>query len=261
MGIPSGIVCAALGIVGDGLGWWDDRSFLTNLLSSFTGLLIGVPFALVVLSHLGSLQAEAVAQQAARRRGLNTALEFEQIVLSGFRQLELDDAYADLIRLRTANQQFRQAVHAWPKTPSPASSLAVSETFERRHDAIQAAFTSRANSFVPWLTSVSEVWHRLDMEVRPRLEDAGVQWMARADHVALRSAVRVLDGRVNGRLMSNQGGPRRSLDRHVRGEPVTESALEKAIEHLRDDADAAHEVVVALITIRKSLPAVNGVAR
>jgi hypothetical protein len=49
-------VAFGLGLWGDAHHWWDDRSFLTNLLSSFTGLLVGVPFALVVLSHLGAMQ-------------------------------------------------------------------------------------------------------------------------------------------------------------------------------------------------------------
>lgn len=259
--LPLGGFAIALGVWGDGHGWWDDRSFLTNLASSFASLLFGVPLALVGLSHLGSLQADAAAQRAAVRRGLNAARDFTATVLSEFRNLEVAASSEDLIRLRTANLQFRQAVHAWPKDPSPAASAEVNMRFERRRAAIQGAFKTRGNEVGPWLTMISEAWHRLDMEVRPRLEDADVRWMPRAEHVKIRSAVRALDGHVSRRLMSSQGGPRRILDRHVHGSTVTGSALENAIEHLRDDADAAHEVLVALIAIRTSLPAVDEIAR
>ncbi|GAA4090678.1 hypothetical protein GCM10022233_87500 [Streptomyces shaanxiensis] len=49
-----------LGIYGDSHHWWDNRGFLTNLISSLSSLLFGVPTALFVLGSLGEAQAASV---------------------------------------------------------------------------------------------------------------------------------------------------------------------------------------------------------
>ena len=45
-----------LGIVGDIEGWWSQRPFLTNLTSSFTGALFGIPVALLFFQHIAYSQ-------------------------------------------------------------------------------------------------------------------------------------------------------------------------------------------------------------
>ncbi|NNN33149.1 hypothetical protein HLK59_22870 [Streptomyces sp. S3(2020)] len=62
-----GCCLVALGVTGDQREWWDGRAFLTNLLTSFTGLMFAVPFALLVLSRLGEAHSELADQRAARR--------------------------------------------------------------------------------------------------------------------------------------------------------------------------------------------------
>ncbi|TXS56544.1 hypothetical protein [Streptomyces sp. t39] len=256
--LPAGIAMAGLGIYGDEHGWWNDRGFLTNLLSSFTGLLIGVPFALVVLSHLGGLQADAANYRAAVKSGRNAAIDFEGRHRSGFVRYDLHHAESDLIRLRTANAKYRQAVETWVRDPSPTRSGDVCAAFERRRELIRTTFTHH-RPIHPWLTMISESWHRLDMEVRPRLLDVEANWMPRGSHVALRSAVRTLDGARSRRLMGDHGPSLRHLGRHSQGEAVESAVLENAIDHLRDDAEAAHEVIIALLAICKELPALNNV--
>ncbi|WP_433444534.1 hypothetical protein [Nonomuraea sp. CA-141351] len=64
---PLGVALAALGILGDLNGWWTDRSFLTNLLSSLTGVLFGIPFALIVLQQVAAHQAEQMERTVFKR--------------------------------------------------------------------------------------------------------------------------------------------------------------------------------------------------
>jgi hypothetical protein len=47
-----------LGWIGDSRGWWKDRPFLTNLVSSLTAALFGIPFALVILERIANARAD-----------------------------------------------------------------------------------------------------------------------------------------------------------------------------------------------------------
>ncbi len=58
---------AARDVAGGQAGFWSSKPFLTNVFSSLTAALFGVPLALVVLQRLGMTQAEAVNARAARR--------------------------------------------------------------------------------------------------------------------------------------------------------------------------------------------------
>jgi hypothetical protein len=53
---------------GDAQGWWDNRAFLTNVLSSLTGLCFAIPFALVVFDRLAEPHAVAADKRRAKHR-------------------------------------------------------------------------------------------------------------------------------------------------------------------------------------------------
>lgn len=79
-----GCALVGLGVAGDSRGWWESRSFLTNLASSFTGLMFAVPFALVVLSRIGEAHAELADRRAAARQAERDLRRFNETV-SGLR--------------------------------------------------------------------------------------------------------------------------------------------------------------------------------
>jgi hypothetical protein len=47
-----------VGLVGDDRGWWSNRPFLTNLISSLTGASFGIPIALIFIGLLSQRQRE-----------------------------------------------------------------------------------------------------------------------------------------------------------------------------------------------------------
>ncbi|WP_253868274.1 hypothetical protein [Promicromonospora umidemergens] len=64
---PCGIALSFLGVVGDLRGWWEGFGFAANLLSSLTGLMFAVPFALVVVGRLAEHQDDVVEQRRVTR--------------------------------------------------------------------------------------------------------------------------------------------------------------------------------------------------
>ncbi|WP_405934478.1 hypothetical protein OG495_15275 [Streptomyces longwoodensis] len=63
-----GLTLGWVGWEGDTHGWWDNRAFVTNLVSSFTGLCFAVPFALVIFERLAEPHAIASDKRRAQRR-------------------------------------------------------------------------------------------------------------------------------------------------------------------------------------------------
>ena len=62
-----GVGLVVLGWIGDSRGWWKDRPFLTNLVSSVTAALFGIPFALVILGRIANARARREEAGAAKR--------------------------------------------------------------------------------------------------------------------------------------------------------------------------------------------------
>ncbi|MEH0430264.1 hypothetical protein QBB34_28915 [Streptomyces stelliscabiei] len=83
-----GCLLTLLGVFGDSHGWWDNRSFLTNLVSSFTGLMFAVPFALVVLSRLGEAHAFLAEQRAVQRHSERVLRDFHAAWVNMDRTIE-----------------------------------------------------------------------------------------------------------------------------------------------------------------------------
>lgn len=63
-----GFALGWIGWEGDAQGWWENRAFVTNLLSSLTGLCFAVPFALVIFDRLAEPHALASDKRRAQRR-------------------------------------------------------------------------------------------------------------------------------------------------------------------------------------------------
>jgi hypothetical protein len=81
----AGLVLVVLGSIGDSHGFWSSRPFQTNLVSSFTGALFGIPFVLVILQQITNAQADRQQARAAQRLAarvsremLNAALDMVQ---------------------------------------------------------------------------------------------------------------------------------------------------------------------------------------
>ena len=63
----TGVVLAVLGWIGDSRGFWLNRPFFTNLASSVTAALFGIPFALVILQQITNARASREEARSAQR--------------------------------------------------------------------------------------------------------------------------------------------------------------------------------------------------
>lgn len=87
-----GSILALLGLLGDLLNLWSKFPFLTNLASSVTGALFGIPLALVFLQRLSTLQSDSFERNAVREEGRRAARKLSkavQAVVGGFELTEL----------------------------------------------------------------------------------------------------------------------------------------------------------------------------
>jgi hypothetical protein len=108
-----GVCVLTAGLLSDRYGWWTSLPFLTNLASGLTSACFGVPFALLVLSSLTSIEDEQQQQRNAEnlRRGALEALAaaVRQVTSSGTR--ERVDAGLDPLT-RTAIERAEQVIEA-----------------------------------------------------------------------------------------------------------------------------------------------------
>ncbi|MFF2641062.1 hypothetical protein ACFVUB_14575 [Streptomyces niveus] len=148
-----GCLLTTLGVVGDSQGWWDNRSFLTNLISSFTGLMFAVPFALMVLSRLGEAHALLAERRAVQRHSERALREFHAAWAGMDRTIEQLRALA--------------ATHGNPE-------LEESETMP---PGFWLALENKLN-FVgeEKLRAMKEQWKSLRDEVRPRRLEVESHW-------------------------------------------------------------------------------------
>jgi hypothetical protein len=79
----AGAVCLLLGALGDvskfaGTSFWEDKSFLTNVASSLTTALIGVPTAIVVIEALLDRRTEYAERKRLTDHALNAARQLDE---------------------------------------------------------------------------------------------------------------------------------------------------------------------------------------
>jgi hypothetical protein len=109
-----GIVVVTVGVLGDAFNWWTDRPFLTNLTSSITSALFGIPLALVVFQRLTSLQAERLERRSAYRVLRRAADELLSAALT-FARGNLDPEIVLTVKghIKAAIFDFREAAHSY----------------------------------------------------------------------------------------------------------------------------------------------------
>lgn len=108
--LPLGIAAAVAGIYGDAHGWWDERGFLTNLLSSMTSVLFGIPTALLVLGRLGAQQAEALERREIERRARLAVFRFQEAVQQNLAITDMAILRRTLGDLSRRNNAYRRAL-------------------------------------------------------------------------------------------------------------------------------------------------------
>lgn len=106
---PCGIALSTLGVVGDLRGWWEDFGFAANLLSSLTGLMFAVPFALVVVGRLAEHQDDLAEQRRVTRISRR---EWDLVESAWSEAARLAPHLLDLCRARTLppDDRFTRAV-------------------------------------------------------------------------------------------------------------------------------------------------------
>jgi hypothetical protein len=202
----AGAVGVFFGVLGDGDGWWEGRSYLTNLFSSLTGLFFGVPFALLVLSRLTAAQADVVERRGVRRLIERVTGEFDSMRDAVFESARLrsHDQRADLVRewrdaLREAKQSLdvalerwetetREAgVPAWSPGPQFQASASTQAALEAAADAVNGARSLRpyarpdASDWPEWEGNrkmLEARWMELNREVRERAKEIGLDWVS-----------------------------------------------------------------------------------
>jgi hypothetical protein len=63
----TGVVLVVSGWIADSRGFWSDRPFLTNLASSLTGAVFGIPFVLVIFQQITTAQTQSKEATDTRR--------------------------------------------------------------------------------------------------------------------------------------------------------------------------------------------------
>ncbi|MEU9481141.1 hypothetical protein [Streptomyces sp. NPDC048191] len=206
--LPAGIVLLALGWYGDGHGWWNNRAFVTNVVSSFTGLMFGIPFAVLVLSRLSKDQAEAAAREESIAQARTAVDEFFGAWWTGIKRADARTMNDRVGEWRAANRQLLQILRLSETGPRDIDerrqTAAQIDQFVQERDAARAAVfdTGRRSE---WITLIVRSWRRLDEDVRPQMQRAGLPWISSAANVALHDAFRQfeaieLDNGVGNRL-------------------------------------------------------------
>ncbi|MFE5483040.1 hypothetical protein [Streptomyces sp. NPDC056527] len=179
--IPLGSLAIGLGVYGDGHGWWDDRSFLTNLASSFASLLFGVPLALVVLTHLSGMQAEVAERRAAHRRTAASVKAFVDAFQDLFTSTERRHTHLWLERLIWQNARLGDLL-----MQGMAADPAEVETAAANLMALRNRLTPLLSQ---WAEHLARQWQVIDQECRPLAEAAGLPWIDSRDALALNKII------------------------------------------------------------------------
>ncbi|MFF8696253.1 hypothetical protein ACF08W_28980 [Streptomyces sp. NPDC015144] len=170
--VPVGLLATALGVYGDTRGWWDNRGFLTNLVSSFTSLLFGVPTALVVLSHLQGKQAEAMERRAVKNRAEAAKQAYRELALQLVRPEARTNYGVVVAGFLVTGDEIRQGLERNPPLPGK-----LHELYEKRVADFRGTFTGEGRELVEWIESMLLLWEQMDSEIRPLIEGAGLRWM------------------------------------------------------------------------------------
>ncbi|MEU5574613.1 hypothetical protein [Streptomyces coeruleorubidus] len=183
---------AVVGIYGDSRGWWDDRGFLTNLLSSMTSVFFGVPSALIFLGRLGSHQAEVLQRRAVQRRARLTRQRFREAVLQGFASQDLEALKPKLAQIGMTHHLYKGAIENYRNDPERRATLqTVHDDYERL---LSECIRERSPHGVrEWRGDIVLLWRTLDEEIRPRVEELGLTWLSTRHYLHVRESMAELE--------------------------------------------------------------------
>jgi len=202
--LSAGAVLAVLGAAGDAAGLWSRFPFLTNLASSLTGALFGLPVALVVVQRLLQAQTEANDRAAAWRLAGQSAYRMRTaaVTLAG---AGADSAAAELTRLVARCDTAIGEAREWSDRaltakarPRRLRASMYQRTYLRQvltlHDAVRQASIVYATTGLGAETSASAI-ERIRSEaaflhdhVRPMVLRLDGRWLAQPQARALERA-------------------------------------------------------------------------
>lgn len=161
----AGAVTLVAGVWGDATGWWQDRGYLANLVSSATSGLFGVPVALVVIQHITTRRADEREAREVQRLAARLARE----MTTDARGLVRVEAQSRAVAvLRAALRAARQALTTAP-SPDPGP---VQRAYELWGELVSPAASAQSP-----LDRLSANWRSLKDDARPRLIHAGQPWL------------------------------------------------------------------------------------
>ncbi|MFI8194001.1 hypothetical protein ACIF8T_35495 [Streptomyces sp. NPDC085946] len=199
------------GVVGDVYGFWT-WAFTTNVLSSFTGLLLGLLLAMVFISRLNEEQQKIAQREEAIRRSSNRVTDFFNELKRPFSGDEAQ-IVANLQELQIANRNLKRQLkdEDGPQDCDQrrAESRLVHELVVERNTARTAAYTLQGKDLNAWVSLLAHRWARIESEVRPLVLAAGLHWISDAHDVTIQRAVQKLGSvelpaRVRMRFMGYQ---------------------------------------------------------
>ncbi len=237
-----GVVLLGLGWWGDQAGFWSSKPFITNVFSSLTAVLFGVPLALIVLQRLGLTQAEAVEARAAQRLATTVVEDLASAAprLHPGPLSDLRDAEAELLKVERAAQE---AIRQWDSTQDEESLRTLRELVSGGTlDKALADFRSAikpGRQAVPVVAEVSAHWSFLNTTVRGRLLETGGTWLAPPLAAQIDEMVQLV------RADPYMDGWLRDLDMAIR-RFHTASDLSTALRHLWTQLEIGYELAEAV---------------
>ncbi|WP_329391366.1 hypothetical protein OG625_40350 (plasmid) [Streptomyces sp. NBC_01351] len=235
--LPLGTLAITLGVYGDGHGWWDDRSFLTNLASSFASLLFGVPLALVVLSHLSAMQDVVIERRLAQRQTRHVAQEFRSIFLRMLPSANLAELHEAIDRLDDDLGEMRRLM-----VEAPGDTTQLRDV--RSRAVVHYADVSPID-YEAWAAHIKRQWTVLDEEIRPAVLSSTLNWLSAPAALRISQAVELLQSEPV--LFTDTD----TVERHIRGR----TALRHNNGYLGSRVDQAREWVGAL---RRTVELIEG---
>ncbi|MFB7261070.1 hypothetical protein ACFCXH_02770 [Streptomyces nojiriensis] len=92
----TGVILLALGWFLDSSDFWTNRPFLTNVASSLSGVMIGVPLAILLMRRLDTEQAEAHDRRQVQRLAATAATELRAVAVAAL--VDLDGQPDEILR-------------------------------------------------------------------------------------------------------------------------------------------------------------------
>ncbi|MET9519970.1 hypothetical protein [Streptomyces sp. NPDC002994] len=165
--------------------------FLTNLTSSFTSVLFGVPTALLILSHLGSAQAEVLERRQVRRRAVRELETFRALLLSVFHATDIQELRARIDALAGPAEDIQRSIETAHDARATHERAAALEPLSSHVAAYVQALSQLIADDDParwglWLDEFTAGWEVIDQEVRPRLSELGEPWLSPNINIMMR---------------------------------------------------------------------------